>query len=459
MRETSDRRAPDADLEPLEEVALAPLRRTGPARRALIVLLLATVGVGIYAYTIQLRRGLAVTGMASTNDKIMWGLYITNFVFFIGISHAGTLISAILRVSHAGWRTSITRMAEFITVVALSVGALFPILDLGRPDRMLNVLRFGRWPSPILWDFFAITTYLVGSLMYLYLPLIPDLALCRDRLESAVSRPRRWLYRTLSIGWTGSPEQRRSLASAIGLMMIVIIPVAVSVHTVVSWIFAMTLRTGWDTAVFGIYFVAGAIFSGIATLIVVMAVLRKAFHLERYLTERQFVNLGYLMAALALVMLYFNLSELVTAGYKLKGAEPVYLGQILTGTFAPMYWSYVLLGLILPVLVVVLRSTRRIGWVVGAAVLVAAAMWLERYVIVVASLRVPQMPYPDPARYLPSGVEVAISLGALALFTLLITVFTRLFPILSVWEIREHAPAPAAEVLPVPRVLERVIAP
>ncbi len=422
----------------LEQTALRPLRKVGPGFYFLILGLLVVIAFGLFAYRIQLRRGLAVTGMASTLNKVMWGLYITNFVFFIGISHAGTLISAILRVSHAGWRTPITRMAEFITVVALSVGALFPILDLGRPDRMLNVLQYGRWPSPILWDFFAISTYFVGSLMYLYLPLLPDLATCRDRLTAAVSRRKAWFYRTTSIGWTGSTEQRTNLAAALGLMMIVIIFVAVSVHTVVSWIFAMTLRTGWNTAVFGIYFVAGAIFSGIATLIIVMAILRKVLHLERWVGQQQFVNLGYLMAALAMIMLYFNVSELVTAGYKLEGSEPVYLGSIFTGPFAPLYWFYVAAGLLLPGLVVLFRRTRSIRNVVIAAVLVDISMWLERYIIVVASLRVPQMPYASPARYFPTWIELAITAGAFALFALIIAVFVRFVPVLSMWEIREH---------------------
>jgi len=432
----------------LEDAALAPLRRTGPAWFVLVAVLAALVGFGLYAYTTQLRRGLAVTGLAPTLNKVMWGLYITNFVFFIGISHAGTLISAILRVSHAGWRTPITRMAEFITVVALSVGALFPLIDLGRPDRILNVFWFGRWPSPILWDLFAISTYFVGSLLYLYLPMIPDLALCRDRLASRASGVRLWLYRTLAIGWRGGAEQRRHLAAAIGLMMIVIIPVAVSVHTVVSWIFSMTLRTGWNTAVFGIYFVAGAIFSGIATLIVMMAILRRALHLDRWITVQHFTNLAYLMAALALVMVYFNLSEFVTAGYKLSGSERIYLGEIFTGTFAPMYWAYVVLGLFVPVLIVVVPRLRRIGAIVAAAILVDLAMWFERYVIVVASLRIPQMPYPDPARYLPSWVEVAISLGALGLFGLIVALFVKVFPVVSVWEIREHSTSAEAEVAP-----------
>ncbi len=450
----------------LEETALAPLRRTGPGYYAVTGLLLGLVALGAYAYSIQLRRGLAVTGMAATANKVMWGLYITNFVFFIGISHAGTLISAMLRISNAGWRTPITRMAEFITVVALSVGALFPIFDLGRPDRLLNVMRFGRWPSPILWDFFAISTYLVGSLLYLYLPLIPDLATCRDRLAGSVSRRKAWLYRTLSLGWAGSAQQKRNLATALGTMMIVIIFVAVSVHTVVSWIFAMTLRTGWNTAVFGIYFVAGAIFSGIATLIIVMAVLRRVYHLERYITERQFLNLGYLLAALAMIMLYFNISEFVTTGYKLEGSSPVYLGQIFTGSFAPMYWFYVFAGLLLPGFVMLSRRTRTITAVVVVAILVDVAMWLERLIIVVASLRVPQMPYPNPVTYLPTWIELAISVGSLALFALLIAVFVKLFPMLSIWEIREQgqvvrepASLPMPERIPGPSLPEVVVGP
>ena len=423
----------------LEELALAPLVHRGRGYRLLVGSLAVVVGIGAYAYWTQLRDGLAVTGMASTVNKVMWGVYITNFVFFIGISHAGTLISAILRVARAGWRAPVTRMAELITVVALSVGALFPLIDLGRPDRIVNLVQFGRWQSPILWDVFAITTYLTGSLLYLYLPLIPDLATCRDRLVGTVSRPKLWLYRILSVGWTGAPDQRRSLAKAIGTMMLVIILVAVSVHTVVSWIFGMTLRTGWNTALFGIYFVTGAIFSGVATLILVMVVLRRIYHLEEFITERHFVYLGYILAAVGMLMVYFNVSEILTAGYKMEGGEPVYLKQILTGSFAPMYWFYVVGGLLPPAIVLLFRPTRTVGGVVVASILVDVAMWIERYIIVVASLRVPQMPYTDLARYVPTWQEIAISLGSLALFVLVIAVFVRLVPVVSIWEIREHA--------------------
>ncbi len=426
----------------LESTVLEPL--VGLGRRFLFLAggLAVVVLIGVVAYATQLAEGLRVTGMAATLNKQMYGIYIINFVFFIGISHAGTLISAILRVAKAEWRLPITRMAEFITVVALSVGGLMPIIDLGRPDRILNLLQYGRWNSPILWDFFSITTYLFGSLIYLFIPLIPDLALCRDRLAGRVSAPKRWFYEVSSVRWRGTPRQWRSLGTALTVMMVVIIPVAVSVHTVVSWIFAMTLRVGWNTAVFGAYFVAGALFSGTATLILVMAVLRRVFRLHGVIKDRQFTNLGFMLAGFSGIMLYFNLNELVTSGYKLAEGEGFFLDSILVGPFAPWFWAYIL-GLASPAIIMLIPKTRSFWGVIVASLIVDIAMWIERYIIVVATLRAPQMPYTNLAEYFPSTAELAISLGSVALFVLLIAVFSKLVPVVSVWELRhERAPEP-----------------
>ncbi len=426
--------------ERLEETALAPIRRTGRRFWALVAFLLAVIGWGAYAYSIQIRDGLVVTGM---RDRISWGLYIATFVFFIGISHAGTLISAILRVSQARWRTPVTRMAEFITVVALICGASFVIIDLGRPDRVLNVFAYGRWQSPIIWDVLAITTYLTASITYLLIPMIPDLALFRDRLGGGTSRWRGWLYRVLAIGWVGNAPQRRSLGSAIGVLMILIIPIAVSVHTVVSWIFAMTLRVPWDSALFGAFFVAGAIFSGIAILIIVMAILRRAYHLDEYVTEKHFVYLGYIMAAFAAIMIYANISELLVHGYKLREGVEFHFRQLFLAEFAPFFWFYLLGGLVAPIVIVLLPATRNVRGMIVAAILVALAMWIERYVIVVSGLRVPLMPY-EPASYTPTWVEWSLLAAGLALFALLITVFTKVFPIIAVWEVAEDHEATVA---------------
>ena len=430
--------------ERLERTALAPITGTSRAYYVWVAFLLAVIGWGIYAYSRQLQDGLIVTGM---RDRISWGLYITTFVFFIGISHAGTLISAILRVSQARWRTPITRMAEFITLVSLVCGALFVIIDLGRPDRVLNVIRYGRWQSPIIWDVLAITTYITASTAYLFLPMIPDLAIFRDRLAGRVSGWRMWLYRLLSVRWQGTRAQWRLMGAAITTAMILIIPIAVSVHTVVSWIFAMTLREPWNSTIFGAFFVAGAIFSGVAMLIVVMAVLRKVYHLEEYITEKHFVYLGYLLAAMSLIMIYGNISEYLTTGYKMSEGTEFHFRQLFLGQFAGFYWFYFLGGLVLPGLLILLPWTRNVWGVVAASVLVVAAMWVERYFIVVSGFRVPLMPY-EPSTYAPTWVELSVMAAGFALFALLITLFVKVFPIIAIWEVAEDeeslAIAPAA---------------
>jgi molybdopterin-containing oxidoreductase family membrane subunit len=421
----------------LEETVLAPSRHTTRWYYLFVGFLLAVIAWALYAYSVQLREGLVVTGM---RDRISWGLYITMFVFFIGISHAGTLISAILRVSNATWRTPVTRMAEFITAVALTTGALFVILDLGRPDRLFNVLIHGRWQSPIVWDVVAVSTYLTASVFYLYLPMVPDLAFFRDRFSAGASRFRNWLYRTLAINWRGEPEQERHLGRAISIMMILIIPIAVSVHTVVSWIFAMTLREAWNSTIFGFFFVAGAIFSGIATLIIVMAILRRVYRLEAFITEKHFLYLGYLMAAMAGVMIYANISEYVTTGFKFEEGEDFLFRQLFVEEFAPFFWFYFIGGLLLPVALAFIKAFRTIPGIVFAAVLVDIGMWIERYFIVVTGLRAPLMPY-EPASYAPTWVEWSITAGGFAFFALLIALFVKFFPIMAVWEMVEEREA------------------
>jgi len=433
----------------LEEATVRPALVTSRGYWILIGGLLAVMAWGVYAWLHQVDDGLIVTGM---RDRIAWGLYVSVFVFFIGISHAGTLISAILRVAHAGWRAPITRIAEFITVVALVCGASMILVDMGRPDRLWHVLVHGRWQSPILWDVIAISTYLTASLVYLYMPMVPDLALFRDRLAGRVGRWRARLYEVLAIGWQGRPEQRKPLVRSISIMMILIIPIAVSVHTVVSWIFGMTLRVGWNTTIFGMLFVAGAIFSGIATLIIVMAVLRRTYHLEEYITEKHFVNLGYLLAAFTLIMMYINASEYLTTGFKLEEGEEFLFRELFLGKFSTLYWFYFFGGLALPGLIILFKKTRTIAGVVVAAVLVDVAMFAERYFIVVSGQRVPLMPY-EPFDYFPSWVEWSIFAAGVAFFVLFIAVFVKVFPIMAVWEIveeREEAGEIGPDVATVP---------
>ena len=396
------------------------------------------VGWGMIAYITQLVYGLQVTAM---RDYVSWGIYITNFVFFIGVSHVGALLSAILRLLGAEWRKPLTRMAEAITFCSLVFGALMVLVDIGRPDRVLNILLYGRLQSPLLWDVVSITTYLTGSTIFLLLPMIPDIALLRDS-AIPMSKLRRFIYRVLSLGWHGTPDQHAHLEKALSIMTVLIIPIAISVHTVVSWVFGMTLRPGWNSTIFGPYFVVGALFSGSAAVITAMAVFRWAYHLEEYVTEAHFKKMGVILLTLDIGYLYFTLSEYLTVFYKGQPAESVVLSLLFSGDYSSAFWLVQFAGLGLPILVMLLPQTRNAKGIVFASVIVNIALWLKRYVIVVPTLLSPFLPIQfvpnEWAHYYPSWVEWSITAAAFAGFGLLYILFSKLFPIVSIWETREQ---------------------
>src|SRR3989475_4313887 len=318
---------------------LRPLLQTSWRFWALVVFLGAIVLTGLGAWLYQMYFGFGVSGV---RWPIFWAFYVTNFVFWIGISHAGTLISAILRLVNATWRRPVTRCAEVITVFALMIGALFPIIHLGRPWLAFYLMPYpserGIWPnfrSPLVWDFFAISTYLTGSTLFLFLPMIPDFALMRDRTTGLRQR----IYGMLSLGWQGTTKQWHRLESAMQIMAIAIVPVAVSVHTIVSFDFSMSPVPMWHSTVFGPYFVAGAIFSGIAALILAMAVLRKVLHLEEYLRPVHFQNLGKLLLMMSLLSGYFMFAERLTVWYGNEPSEMAVFWSTQTGDYAPRFWT------------------------------------------------------------------------------------------------------------------------
>jgi molybdopterin-containing oxidoreductase family membrane subunit len=432
-----------ANAASVEADLVASLGPAGPTQKRWIAGMGLICLWGLFAYLYQLRYGLAATAMS---NYFSWGIYVVNFVFFIGISHAGTLVSAILRVTGAEWRRPITRMAEGITVFALLIGAPLVVIDMGRPDRLFNVLIHGRMASPILWDVLSVTTYLCGSLIYLYLPMIPDMAILRDS-KANFAPWRRWLYAKLSIGWTGTPAQWHHLERGIGAMAVVIIPVAVSVHTVVSWIFSMTLRAGWHSTIFGPYFVVGAIFSGIAALITAMALFVKcfkAYHLDRYIAINHFRKLASLLLAVNLIYIYFTISEYLTMGYMSESADKKVLDTLFHGQYAWQFWTMAVVGLLIPAMLLSLPWTRTFSGIVTAAVLVNIGMWLKRYVIVVPTLASPFMPVVsvsgDRLSYTPTWVEWSITAGAFSGFCLLYILFSKVFPIVSIWEVRDARP-------------------
>ncbi len=417
----------------LRDKTIESMQRFSGHYLAAIGVLFVLVVIGAIAWIYQLREGLIVTGM---RDRITWGLYITMFVFFIGASMGGTFVSAGLRLADMSWRSPISRGAEYITVAALLTAALFIFADMGHPERSFNILLFGRWESPLVWDVYGLTTYLAGSMIYLYLAVLPDLALVRDRIGAQLDPIRRLFVVMFSASWTGHPTQVRALDISLRVMTVVIVPVAVMMHTVTSWIFGMTLREPWDSPMFGIYFVVGAVYSGIGLIVVFMVLLRNLNGLQEYLTERHFLNLGKLLAGAGGVMIFFQVSDLVTAGFKLKGDAPFNLYQLADGAMSPIFWSYIWLGLIAPLALMLNPWTRGIKWVVIAGILANVGMMLERYFIVIGGLRLPLNPY-EPPNYMPTITELLIVMGLCAFFGLVLMIMLKLAPAISVQEMVE----------------------
>jgi molybdopterin-containing oxidoreductase family membrane subunit len=412
-----------------EQRLLAPILDTSRMFKLSVGLLAATSIWGLSAWIWQLSHGLGVTGMYR---PVYWGVYITAFVFFIGISHAGTLISAILRLAKAEWRRPITRMAEVITVMVLFFGVGNVVVDMGRPERFLNVLLHANLRSPLLWDVISISTYLTGSILYLYLPLLPDLSRLRDKIGGWRGR----LYHRLSFFYEDTPQQRRTLERAIGVMAVLILPIAISVHTVVSWVFGMTVQPMWHSTIFGPYFVVGAIYSGLAALITFMVVLRRVYGLEDYLKPVHFDLLGQLTLVMTLLWFYFTFAEHLTTFYGAEPGEMQVFWDKVSGRFALPFWTMCFTCFVVPFALLSRRKTRSIGGVLVASISINIGMFLERFTIVVPSLMNPRIETTD-ALYSPTWVEWSIFAGCLSAFALLYLGFTKLFPIISIWEIEE----------------------
>jgi len=412
---------------------------SGASRRyiSLVAVLSAIALWGAICWAYQLYRGIGVAGI---RRPVFWGFYLVDFVFWIGISHAGTLISAILRLTDANWRKPVTRAAEAITVFALMIGGLFPIIHLGRAWLFFWLFPYPNsrllWPnyrSPLFWDVTAISTYLTGSILFLYLPLIPDVA----QLAKSARGWRRRLYRTLAFRWTGSDREWHALERAMKLMAGIILAVAISVHTVVAWDFSMAIAPMWHSTIFGPYFVVGAIFSGLAALLIAMAIIRKTMHLEKYLTPHHFNNLAKLLLLMSLLWLYFTCAENLTVWYGNEPKEMNVFGARLRGQFAPFFWTMVFCNFVVPFVLLGIRRLRSIRTATIASVTVLIGMWLERYLIIVPSLSFSRLSSAW-GRYSPTWVEVSITIATFAVMVLLYLIFAKLFPIVSVWEFEPH---------------------
>jgi len=393
--------------------------------------------IGAFAYIKQLREGLIVTNMG---DYVSWGIYISNFVFFVAVSLVGSLITAIFRLSGVPWRTPLTRIAEIIAVSNITFAALIIVVDMGRPDRIYFLFTHGRLQSPILWDVIVITTYFFLSLLLLYITLIPDVKLMIS-LKDKLGKPFSKLYRWLASFWNGTAAQEKIRDRAITILCITIVPVAFCIHTVTSWLFATTYRPGWDSTNFGAYFISGAFLVGAGAVVVAMYVFRRVYKLEAYITKFHFDKMGKITVMLALLYLYFNVTEFLTPAFKMKKDERAYLTGLFTGDYSVMFWFAILVGMIIPLFVLIFKKGRTPlpMFIVGVMIVIGA--WFKRYIIVTPTLLHPFLPkYDSPARfshYFPSWEEWAITIGSMAGVLLIITFFVRVFPIISIYKTLE----------------------
>lgn len=426
----------NADPGKIDRIANDLLRTVRLNKSFLIwmAVLFGALAVCLYGYTIQLREGLGVTGL---RDITSWGMYIANFVFFVASSLIGMLISSVLGLIGIKWIKPIVRISEIIAVAFAAVAGLVIISDMGRPDRLPNVFLHGRLQSPILWDVTVVTVYFLVSLLLWFLPMIPDLAIAKGRMAHAP----KWLqqtYEILSFKWIHSDEQYKILFKMVRTLLILIVPLAFAIHTVTSWLFAVTLRPGWDSTIFGPYFISGAFVAGSAAVILAMFFYRNNFKLKDYLTEEHFNKMGQLLGLVAIVYFYFNLNEFLIPGYKLKKFDAVHIHNLFTGSHAVLFWCTQMLGLVIPIFLVFWKKMRKPLPLTIIAGFVLAGAWLKRYIIVVPTQEHPFLPvqnYPGEWMvYKPTLIETGVTIAAFLLVLIIITTLSKLFPVIPIAE-------------------------
>lgn len=421
------------------------LEKTGLKGKIWIGFLIFMILAGIFALYWQISRGHIVTGM---RDNVVWGVYIVNFIFFMGISYAGALISGTLHLFHAEWRKPIIRMAEFITVISLLIGPLYIMLCIGRLDRLPNLVLFGRIQSPITWDVIAISTDIIGCFIFLYLAILRDLSKLRDYKELNLPAWRKKVYKVMALGYEGTPEQQIRLKRATDIMAGMVIAIAIIVYSVLAWIFSVTLQPGWHSTIFGPYFVIAAVYSGSGVLIVAMYIFRKVYHLENHITQKHFVNVGVIMLVLAAFFGYFTFSEYLTKWYGSEKNDE----QLIKILFKEYYFFFIFsnyVGVLLPLIVVGFKKLRTIRNITITAVIVIIALWMNRYLIVVPTLESPYLPIQDAREawrtYSATWVEWTLTAGGVASFCLFFTLASKFIPIIQVTELKEE-PVEAGDI-------------
>jgi Ni/Fe-hydrogenase subunit HybB-like protein len=416
---------------------LDPMYRTGLRFWIIFVILGGLVVMLAVTWTYQMIWGLGVTGL---NRPVMWALYIVNFVYFIGIGHAGTFISAALRVLKIEWRRPISRAAEVVTIFALMAAAMFPVIHLGRSWKAYWLFPYPNqrqiWPSyhsPLLWDLTAITTYLTCSILFAYISLLPDLAMARDHTVGWRNR----FYTMLALGWRGTQREWKNHETALNVFSYAIIPVMFSVHTIVSWDFAMAIQPGWHSTVFGPYFVIGALFSGAGAVIIALILIRKAMRLQYFLRDEHFNGMAMFMLLLSLAWDYFYFNDVIVPWYGQGPVEKTLFALLTGGYAAPIWYLMIFSNTILPAATLWSRRIRTTpAALFFVCVFVQIGMYIERYIIVPVTLGQNEMPF-SWGVYTPHIPESLITVAAFAFVGFTYVLFSRFFPLIPVWEVYE----------------------
>jgi Ni/Fe-hydrogenase subunit HybB-like protein len=416
---------------------LAPLSGTSGRYLALVAALASIVAVGAGAWLYQIETGIGQTNM---HPPIFWSSCIASFVYWIGVSHSGTFISGVLRLTKAEWRRPITRIAELMTIISVVIAALCVFFHLGRVWRWYYLLPYPNqreiWPdfrSPLMWDATAILTYATASTIYLYLPLIPDFALARDRVGGWRQR----LYAVLCLGWKGSQREWETLNTAIRIITPLIVMVMVSVHSIVGWDFGMSLVPGWHTSIIAPYFVVGAVHSGLGMVAIGLYVVRRTYRLESYIRSEHFDKLGKLLVVTTLTLAYLYFADQLTVWYGKKPDEMAILHSLVTGSYAVPFWTMIALIYVCPLGLLTVPSFRT--WPAGMLVMgigINLGMYIERALIIVPPLTHPRLTY-QWSEYFPAWSELTILTGALALAILLYVLLAKFVPLISIWEEKE----------------------
>ncbi len=398
-----------------------------------------------YSVAVLLFRGIGVWGI---NQPVAWGFDIVNFVWWIGIGHAGTLISAILLLLRQDWRTSINRFAEAMTLFAVACAGLYPVLHLGRPWLAYWLFPYpntmGLWPqfrSPLIWDVFAVSTYLSVSLMFWYVGLIPDLATLRDRSPSRVGRA---VYGMLAMGWRGSAKHWHRYETAYLLLAGLATPLVVSVHTIVSFDFAVSVLPGWHATIFPPYFVAGAIYAGFAMVMTLAIPIRVFYELEDFITMRHLDNMARVMLAAGLIVAYGYMMETFMAWYSGNPYEGFMILNRFRGPYAPQYWLLIACNVVIPQVLWLKRMRTSIPALFIVSLIVNLGMWLERYIIIVVSLHRDFLPS-SWGMYAGTFYDWSMLFGAMGLFLTLLFLFVRYLPMISIFEMRTLVPEAEVE--------------